>query len=167
MDKILRQSLNANALRAVFIDQLSILYNAKTSLIACIPNLVLQATFRDLKLALQEDLDDTNRQMIALKSIFNSMNESWLTNACLGMNNLMKEAYTQVNLDKARHFESDMSILFYMSVVENLQIGATEILNKIALKLDYQPYAQLVTECLDMVKENSGLLYSVTAEYLQ
>jgi len=35
------------------------------------------------------------------------------------------------------------------------------------LKLAYQPYAQLVVECLDMVKENSSLFHYVAEEYLQ
>jgi hypothetical protein len=38
-----------------------------------------------------------------------------------------------------------MSILFYMSVLENLQIGVRQMLNLMVLKLAYQPYAQLVT----------------------
>ena len=160
------QSLNDSSLRNVFIEQLSILYNAKISLKACIPNLVTQATFKNLKLALEEDLDDTNRQMIALKNIFNLMKESWLTNNCLGMNAVIDEAYKQVKIDQAKHFESDMSILFYMSVIENLQVGAIDVLKLMSLKLNYKSYAQLVNECLDMVKENCSLFHYVAEEYL-
>lgn len=160
-------SLDINALRAVFIEQLSILYNAKLHLTTWLPQLTNQATFRNLKLALEEDLEDTDRQMIALKKIFQLMQESWLTNSCLGMNAVIDEAHKQVVFDRDKHFESDMSILFYMAVIENLQVGASKILNLMALKLAYQPYAQLVVECLDMVKDNSSLFHYVTEEYLQ
>lgn len=139
-------SLDINALRAVFIEQLSILYNAKLHLTTRLPQLTNQATFRNLKLALEEDLEDTDRQMIALKKIFQLMQESWLTNSCLGMNAVIDEAHKQVVFDRDKHFESDMSILFYMAVIENLQVGASKILNLTALKLAYQPYAQLVVE---------------------
>ena len=54
-----------------------------------------------------------------------------------------------------------------MAVIENLQLGASKVLHLMALKLAYQPYAQLVTECLDMVKENSSLFHYVAKEYLE
>ena len=161
------QSLSISSLRMVFIEQLSILYNAKISLTDRLPKLVNQATFKNLKMALEEDLDDTKRQMIALKTIFKLMQESWLTHSCLGMNAVIDEAHKQVIFNQDKHFESDMSILFYMSVIENLQIGASKMLNLMALKLDYQPYAQLVGECLDMVKDNASLFHYVAEEYLE
>ena len=161
------QTLNNIALRAVFIEQLNILYNAKISLTNCLPQLIGQATFKNLKLALQEDLDETERQMIAVKTIFNLITESWLNHSCMGLNAVINEAHKQVFYDDNKHFESDMSILFYMSVIANLQVGACKVLHQVALKLAFQPYAQLVGECLDVVKENCGLFYYVTEEYLQ
>jgi len=161
------QFLDPVRLHSVFVKQLSILYNAKISLTARLPQLVDQATFSNLKLALAEDLEDANRQMISLKTIFNLMHESWLTDNCLGMNAVINEAHNQVTSHQGKNFESDMSILFYMGVIENLQVGASQMLNLMALKLAYQPYAQLVVECLDMVKENSSLFHYVAEEYLQ
>lgn len=167
MNLQVNQSLSTISLRTVFIEQLGILYNAKVSLTNRLPQLVSQATFSNLKIALEEDLDDTKRQMIALKTIFKLMQEPWLTHSCLGMNAVIEEAHKQVIFKQDKHFESDMSILFYMAVIENLQVGASQMLNMMALKLDYQPYAQLVTECLDMVKENASLFHFVAEEYLQ
>lgn len=161
------QSLSIISLRTVFIEQLSILYNAKVSLIDRLPQLVNQATFENLKMALEEDLDDTKRQMVALKTVFKLMQESWLTNSCLGMNAVIDEAHKQVVFNREKHFESDMSILFYMAVIENLQVGASQVLNMMALKLAYQPYAQLLGECLDMVKDNASLFHYVAEEYLE
>jgi ferritin-like metal-binding protein YciE len=161
-----KQSLNTVSLRKIFIEQLSILYNAKISLTIRIPQLVGQATFKNLKLALEEDLADTERQMIALKTIFKLMQESWLTHSCLGMNAVIDEAHKQVTFNQGDHFESDMSILFYMAVIENMQVGASEMLNLMALKLTYQPYAQLVKECLDVAKDNASLFSCVAEEYL-
>ncbi|MGF7040321.1 DUF892 family protein [Mucilaginibacter lappiensis] len=161
------QSLNIITLRTVFIEQLSILYNAKVSLTNRLPQLVSQATFKNLKMALEEDFDDTKRQMIALKTIFKLMQESWLTHSCLGMNAVIEEAHKQVTFNQDKHFESDMSILFYMSVIENLQVGASQMLNMMALKLAYQPYAQLVGECLDLVEDNASLFHYVAEEYLR
>ena len=161
------QLLSAEKVRSLFIGQLSILYNAKLSLTASLPKLAEQATFHNLKMALQEDLDHTNRQMSAVKKIFNLMSESWLTDDCLAMNIVIEEAHKQIAFDEANHFRSDMSILFYMSVIEHMQVGAIQMLHLIALKLAYQPYARLVEECLDDVKENASLFFYVTEEYLQ
>jgi ferritin-like metal-binding protein YciE len=167
MDIISDQSLNVNALRNVFIEQLSILYNAKLKLQTFIPELIEQATFTNLKLALREDLEETDKQMHALKSIFRLLQESWLTNNCLGLKAVIDEAYLQVFSDPKKNFESDMSILFYMAVIENLQVGAMKVLNLIALKIAYQPYSQLVVECLDVARENSSLFHYVAEEYLE
>jgi ferritin-like metal-binding protein YciE len=159
--------LSSTAIRSLFLGQLSILYNAKLILIDRLPELVVQATFTNLKMALQEDLDDTSRQMLSVKSIFHLMHESWLTDSCLGMTSVIAEAHKQVSFNKTDPFASDMSILFYMSVIENLQIGASQILQLLALKVTYEPYMQLAKECLDTVKENSSLFHCVTKEYLQ
>jgi ferritin-like metal-binding protein YciE len=167
MNLHLSQPLNPVTLRSVFVQQLSILYNAKMNLTARLPQLTQQATFRNLKLALEEDLEDTHRQMIALQKIFKLLQESMLTDDCLGLNAVVEEAHQRVVCYEDRHFESDMSILFYMSVIENLQLGASKVLKLIARKLAYQPYAQLVGECLDMVTENSSLFHYVAEEYLQ
>jgi ferritin-like metal-binding protein YciE len=167
MDFSSAQTLNSIAVRSVFIEQLSILYNAKVNLTDCLPGLVEQATFRNLKLALSEDLEETEKQMISLKTIFNLLNESWLTNDCLGTNAVILEAHKHIAFNQGKHFESDMSILFYMSVIENLQVGASQMLKLMSLKRAFQPYAQLISECLDMVKDNSVLFYCVAEEYLQ
>ncbi len=118
-------------------------------------------------MALEEDLDDNKRQMIALKTIFSQMQESHLAHPCLAMSAMIDEAHKQIFFDQKKHFESDMSILFYMTVIENLQVGASELLNLMAAKIAYRPYGQLVTECLDVVKENASLFHYVAQEYLE
>jgi ferritin-like metal-binding protein YciE len=162
------QTLNSTALHTVFIKQLNTLYNAKISLIKVLPHLIEQATFNSLKFALREDLDETIQQMSSLKAIFTLVQEVGVNDSCLDLNAIIAEAHRQVFYDKHKHFESDMSILFYMSVIfENIQIGACQLLNLITLKLEHQPYAKLVRECLDTVKDNCSLFYYVTEEYIQ
>jgi ferritin-like metal-binding protein YciE len=160
------RSLGTSSLRNVFMEQLCILYNAKAILTEHLPELTSQATFQNLKHALEEELEDTKKQMVALKTIFQLMQESWLTHNCLGMIAVIDEAHKQVSFNQDKHYESDMSILFYMAVIENLQVGASQILNLMALKLAYQPYAQLVVECLDSSRDNSRLFQYVAKEYL-
>jgi ferritin-like metal-binding protein YciE len=131
------------------------------------PKLIEQATFRNLKAALVEDLEDTKRQMVSLKEIFRLMQESWLTDKCLGTNAIISEAFKQVTFNQHEHFQSDMSLLVYMAAIENMQVGASKILNLMALKIDYHPYAQLVLECLDISQDNADLFHYVAEEYFQ
>ena len=126
-----------------------------------------QATFRNLKRALVEDLEDTEKQMTSLKEIFRLMHESWLTDKCLSMNAIMTEAFKQVSFNEHEHFKSDMSILVYMAAIENMQVGASKILNLMALKIAYNPYAQLVLECLDISQDNANLFICVAEEYFE
>lgn len=160
-----KQTLSANSLTKVFVEQLTILYNAKNSLIYNLPRLIEQATFQNLKSALQEDLDDSKRQMATLKELFKLMNASWQTEKCLGITAVIGEALEQVIYNQDNHYESDMSILFYLSAIQNMQVGACRILSLLAKKIDYQPYAQLVLECLDISRDNSRLVQFVAEEY--
>jgi ferritin-like metal-binding protein YciE len=157
-------TLSANTLRTIFLQQLGILYNAKSSLIVSLPQLTSQATFMNLKHALQEDLADSILQMIALKEIFHLM-ESSPTKKSLGIQALIAAALEQVSFKDNNHYESDMSVLFYMSTMENMQLGACKILNLLAKKIAYQPYEQLVIECLDLSRDNSRLMEYVSEEY--
>jgi len=159
--------LNSNALHDVFIEQLCILYNAKVNLIRRLPDLITQATFPKLKTALQQNFDDTEKQMIALKKLFDLLQVSWLTHNCLGMKAVIDEAHRQVSFHEGKNYEGDMSILVYMSVVENLQIGAMKILTLMAKKIGYEQYAALVLECLETSEENATLFHFVSEEYLQ
>ncbi|WP_428331663.1 DUF892 family protein [Mucilaginibacter sp.] len=165
MPKQIDHILERESLRFAFIEQSTILYNAKYSLIVNLPTLIGQATFKNLKHALQENLDDSNTQMAALKEIFRLMDESWLTQECLGIAAVVAEALRQVSFKQDNHYKSDMSILFYLSVIDNMQLGACKILNLLAVKLAFQPYAQLVLECLDNSRENSKLIHFVAEEY--
>jgi ferritin-like metal-binding protein YciE len=167
MDILHPNMLGVASLRSVFVNQLSILYSAKTHLTNNLPAFIEHSTFKMLKLALAEDLEDTQTQMISINTIFQMLNETAITDSCLGMTALVNEAFTQVHYNKDNSFESDMSIIFYMGVIENMQVGASRILNLLAKKPDYAPYAQLVTESLDMASDNARLFHCVADEYIQ
>lgn len=162
-----KQTLSETALRTVFVEQLTILYNAKRSLLSNLPQLIKQATFKNLKAALQEDLDESQTQMANLKQIFKQMGTSWETENCLGVNAIIKEVLHHVSYKEDDHYQSDMSILFYLSAIQNMQVGACKILNLLAAKIAYQPYAQLVLECLDITRDNSRLIQFVAEEYFE
>ena len=167
MNLIYPNTLGNSAIRSIFINQLSILYSAKNHLIDNLPTFIDNSNFNTLKLALSEQLDDTHTQMISLKTIFKSLKESALKDYCIGMNAIIKEALDQVYDDKLYQYESDMSIIFYMGVIEHLQVGASKILNLLALRPELRQHAQLVTECLDIAMDNSKLFLLVAEEYLQ
>jgi ferritin-like metal-binding protein YciE len=160
-------SLDGGALRNVFINQLGLLYAAKSHLAESLPALVEHAAFQNLKNALQEDFDDTRKQMICLNEIFVLLNEATVNENCLGMKAIIKEAHDHILFHNGKNYESDMSIIFYMGVIEHLQIGAGRMLNLITLNTDYLPYTQMVEETLDMAKDNANLFHLIAAEYIK
>jgi ferritin-like metal-binding protein YciE len=160
-------SLDGGSLRNVFVNQLSLLYAAKSHLAESLPALVEHAAFQTLKNALKEDFEDNRKQMIYLQEIFVLLNESTANEYCLGMKAITKEAHDHILFHDGKNYESDMSIIFYMGVIEHLQIGAGRMLNLIALNTDYLPYAQLVEETLDMSKDNANLFHLIAGEYIK
>lgn len=167
MDILYPNMLGVASLRTVFVNQLSILYSAKTHLTNNLPEFIKYSTHNTLKLALAEDLEETQTQMACINAIFQMLNETAITDNCLGMNAMVNEAFTQVNYNKDNSFEIDMSIIFYMGVIENMQSGASKMLNLIAKKPAYKQCAQLVTESLDMASDNARLFHCVAEEYLE
>lgn len=167
MNLVKNNPLVPDLLKKVFIDQLSILYCAKNHLTASIPAFIDKSTFKNLKLALAEDLDDTNTQMVCIKNIFHQLQTSAITGNCLGMDVLIKEAHNQVHYNRDNFFESDMSIIYYMNVIENMQVGAGRILNLIASKPLFASFTQLIKESLDINKDNARLFHCVAEEYLE
>jgi ferritin-like metal-binding protein YciE len=155
-----------SALRDIFINQLSLLYAAKIHLTENLPEIIEQANFTTLKLALNEDLEDSIIQMKSLSQIFLDLKESAVSEYCLGMNAVIREAHAHINFHDGQNYESDMSIIFYMGVMEHLQIGAGRMLNLIVKNEPYKAYAQLVGETLDMDKDNARLFQLIAAEYI-
>ncbi|MGN6638985.1 MAG: YciE/YciF ferroxidase family protein [Mucilaginibacter sp.] len=159
--------LDKSALRDVFICQLSLLYAAKMHLIESLPALIAQAAFPKLRHALEEDFTDSQAQMASLREIFRLLNETARTEHCLAMNAIIEEAHGQVLFFDGKNYESDMSIIFYMGVIEHMQVGAGRMLNLIAGTQDYGSYAHLVEQTVDMSTDNANLFNLVAAEYVR
>lgn len=159
--------LPAEMLDKAFFKQLSILYNAKKSLIDCLPQLIEQATFINLKLGLQEEFDESKKQLLALDDIFLQLGNEASSANDLALGKLLEELQDELCYDGEDYYGSDMSILFYMNAIENLQIGAFRVVKMIADKTTYESYRQLVKESLDISKDNARLFKVIAKEYLE
>jgi len=167
MDPQNNRFLGKSALDDVFICQLSLVYAAKMHLIDRLPALIAQAAFPKLRLALEEDLEDSQKQMASLRELFGLLNATARTEHCLGMNAIIEEAHGQVLFFDGKNYESDMSIIFYMGVIEHMQIGAGRMLNLIARRQEYGAYTHLVEQTVDMSTDNANLFNLVAAEYVR
>jgi len=82
------------------------------------------------------------------------------------MNAIISEAYRNVLFLNGKNYESDMSIIFYMGVIEHLQLGAGRMLNLIAKNKHFKQYALLVEQTLDMCVDNANLFHLIAEEYV-
>jgi ferritin-like metal-binding protein YciE len=167
MDSKQSHLLGSDALKIVFIQQLSILYSAKVHLTLHLPYFIEHSSFYNLKLALEEDMEDNRTQLIGLTKIFEQMNEQRSAEGNFGVEAIITEARKQVFQNRDSNFASDMSIIMYMGVIENLQLGAGRILNTMACSPKYLLYAQLIKECLDITKDNARLFQCIAEEYIE
>ena len=166
MDTNQVRKLNNDSLRILFINQLNILQNAKAFLSWSLPEIIEHASFLNLKLALKEDLEDTNKQMVHIGLIMQMLNERPSSKGALAMNSIIEEAHKAIKHDQERAFESDMSIIFYMQIIEHCQIGACRILKLISSKSGYEPYTQIIQEVFDEHKDNARLFKLIAQEYV-
>lgn len=162
-----KNSLSLLSLRSVFVEQTNSLYCAKNHLLSHLPELITYASFANLRNALCAEFTDTRRQMVSLQQVFELLNESSNDGACLGVRAVIHEAHKQVTVYASDTYKSDMTIIFYMSVIENLQLAANRIMTLISTKPYFKQYAQLVNESLDINKENAVLFDCMAKEYLE
>ena len=167
MDPKNNHLLDRTALHHVFVCQLSLVYAAKLHLIDSLPALIRQAAFPQLRMALEEDLGDSQQQMASLREILRLLNENVKTEHCLGMNAIIEEAHGQVLFFDGKNYESDMSIIFYMGVIEHMQVGAGRMLNLITSTPEYASYKLLVEQTVDMSTDNANLFNVIAAEYIR
>jgi ferritin-like metal-binding protein YciE len=161
-----KQSQNTPDLKILFIHQLNRVNCTKGYLIRNLPILEEIASFKNMKLAIREDLDDVKKQQVRIDKIYDMLHSKASDEGCDVIKSVIDEAFNLGNNAGKSTIVNDMDIILYMQLIENIELTSFRMLKVIAEFMGNEEITQMVTECFDENVDNDKLFTLITEEYL-
>ena len=153
-------------LHSFFIDHLSRIYCAKSHLFERLPELADQAHFKDLKHAVLETWENIGKQIARIEEIFTLLDETPSLKDCEELIAFMESGFSDIYHKKGETILRDLSILFYMYVIESVELASFQLLQIAAVKLPDKQIQQLLRENFDESKAVRCLFVELSARFI-
>lgn len=166
MDIVKPQPLDKQLQYKVFVHNLNRIYFAKTYLDKKMPNLIDMASFKGLKLGMNEFWEDVKKQIARMEMIYQIIGELPSDKNCNPLKAIVKDEFC---LDEKHELAilNDMDLIMYMQMLEHINIACYGLLKIIARQLKYEEIEQLLKECFDECVDNDELFVLIAKEYVQ
>ena len=115
-----KQSQNLPDLKILFIHQLNRVNCTKGYLIRNLPILEEIASFKNMKLAIQEDLDDVKKQQVRIDKMYSMLHSKASDEGCDVIKSVIEEAFNLGNNAGKSTIVNDMDIILYMQTLYNI-----------------------------------------------
>jgi ferritin-like metal-binding protein YciE len=150
----------------VFVHNLNRIYFAKCYLDKKMANLVDMASFKGLKLGMNEFWEDVKKQIIRMDKIYKIIGEIPSDKNCNPLKAIIKDEFC---LDEKHEINilNDMDLILYMQMLEHINIACYSLLKVVARQLNYDHIEQLLRECFDECVDNDELFVLITKEYIK
>jgi ferritin-like metal-binding protein YciE len=162
----LKQAVNDLDVKQLFIHQLNRVNCTKGYLIRNLPLLVKIASFKNMQLAMREDLDDVKRQQLRIDHIYDMLGSQPSDEGCDVIKSVMEEAFNLNNNAGKSTIINDLDIILYMQLIENIELSSFRMLKLIAENMGNAEITQMLTECCDENADNDNLFALIAEEYL-
>lgn len=153
-------------IKQLFLHQLNRVNCTKGYLARNLPLLADIASFRNMKLAILEDLDDVKKQQSRIDEIYDQLGSKASDEGCDVIKSVMEEAFNLGNNAGKSTIVNDMDIILYMQLIENIELTSFRMLKQIAQFLGNDEITQMLIECCDENTDNDKLFTLITDEYL-
>src|ERR1700744_3067645 len=163
----LKQTSKSLDLKLLFIHQLNRVNCTKGYLIKNLPILEKIASFRMMKLAIQEDLEDVKKQQLRIDEIYKLLGSKPSDEGCEVVKSVIEEAFNLSNNSGKSTIINDMDIILYTQLIENIELTSFRMLKMIADFMGNDEITQMVKECFDENVDNDNLFSLITEEYLE
>ena len=158
--------LDEASLKKIFMLQLNSIFCVKEHLLQYLPTLIERASFRDLKNAILENVEDIKLQVLRMENMYVMLNETYSPNKCLAIKSITLEAYLATKYMQLSNLESDLTMLIHLRTIEGIEITCFQVLCDIAASLPGEELELMLQQNLDMAKDSSQLYELITQEYL-
>lgn len=151
-------------LKRMFLEHLNNIYFGKQHVLDFLAEVMEIASLQPLKLAIRECQEDTVDQMLQLDSIYNTINEKPSKISILGMKAMTLEAYISVIKSGKTPVERDVFILFYLQIIEGIEVTYFKVLKNLARSIGYSN--TFLDRSFDTAVENKVLFDAIHQEYI-
>jgi len=161
-----KKAANDLDVKQLFIHQLNRVNCTKGYLIRNLPLLIKMASFKNMQLAIREDLDDVKRQQLRIDHIYDMLGSQPSDEGCDVIKSVMEEAFNLNNNAGKSTIINDLDIILYMQLIENIELSSFKMLKLIAENMGNAEITQMLTECCDENADNDNLFALIAEEYL-
>ncbi|MCQ6957070.1 DUF892 family protein [Mucilaginibacter aquariorum] len=158
--------LGSEKLKSFFINHLNRIYSAKAHLVSKLPLLNDEVYFKDLQFAIQETVEDVEKQMARMDVIYELLDAVKADGSINGLSGLIDDAFDAIAEQADEAELRDMSIIFYLQNIESMEMASFQVLQMAAVKLKNNQIKQLLQENYDEAKADRTLLLFIAAKYI-
>ena len=151
-------------LKKMFLEHLNGIYFGKKHLLEFFGEVMSMASLKHLKLAINECIDDTVKQIEHMDDIYTSIHKKPSKTSVLGVKGMTLEAYLSVIKTGKTPIERDVFILFYLQIIEGIEVTYFKVLKNLAQAIGYK-FAYL-NEPFDLAVDNKVMFESIYKEYI-
>lgn len=137
-----------DTLNELLAEELKDIYSAEKQLLRALPKMAKKASSQELKTALQEHLEVTQRQVERLEDVFESLGKPAKAKTCKAMQGLIEEA-TEIMEEDANDAVLDAGIIAAAQKVEHYEIASYGTVRTWARLCGEEEAASLLQETLD------------------
>ncbi|MDB5109529.1 MAG: hypothetical protein JWR67_643 [Mucilaginibacter sp.] len=153
-----------NHLKKIFLEHLNSIYFGKHHLLNFLKEVEEIASLQQLKQAIEECLNDTNTQILQMDDVYKTLNKDPSKTSVLGIKAITLEAYLSVIKSGKTPVERDVFILFYLQIIEGIEVTYFKVLKNLAKAIGYNN--NFIDQPYDTAVENKVLFESIYKEYI-
>ncbi len=151
-------------LKKIFLEHLNSIYLGKLHLLDFFKEVEEIAALQQLKLAIDECHGDTQGQIASMDEIYKSINREPSKTSVLGIKAMTLEAYLAVIKSGKTPVERDVFILFYLQIIEGIEVTYFKVLKNLAKEIGYSN--TFLDQPFDTAVENKVLFETIYKEYI-
>ena len=151
-------------LKKMFLEHLNGIYYGKKHLLDFFAEAMNIASLKHLKLAINECIDDTIKQIESMDEIYASIDQKPSKTSILGVKGMTLEAYMTVIKAGKTPVERDVFILFYLQIIEGIEITYFKVLKNLAKAVGHNH--TFLDEPFDLAVDNRLMFETIYKEYI-
>jgi ferritin-like metal-binding protein YciE len=136
------------SLRDLYVNELRDLYSAENQIVKALPKMIKAASSPQLKRALEEHLEITERQVERLERIFEKLDEKPKGKKCVAMEGLIEEGKELISED-ADDSVRDAGLICAAQKVEHYEMAGYGTVRTFARMMGDEEAAELLQQTLD------------------
>jgi len=161
-----RINLGSEKLKIFFLTHLDRIYSAKLHLVHKLPSLAAEAQFADLKNAIEETVQDVEKQIARMQMIYTLLDAEVAEGSIHGLTGMIDDAFEAIVEQTGEPELCDLSIIFYLQNIESVEMASFQILQMAAVKLNNKQVSALLKENYEEAKSDRTLLLMISSKYI-